>query len=116
MLHIRYGEVEHELIDLQKVLENSLKDASLDIARVNHNCEKFQKAVAKHPTLEKASYVVFSKYMLQYHSNEMFVFLDKTGNVVDTACGKEFWLHGMIKECTVLDDEINNSSSYLYAS
>jgi hypothetical protein len=116
MLHIRYGEVQKDLVNLQTLLENSLKEGRLEIAKVNHECEKFQKAVAKHPALEEASYVVFSKYMMQYHTSEMFVFLDKTGNVVDTACGKEFWLHGMIRECTVLEDEVNNQSGYLHAS
>ena len=105
MKEIKYLDVETDLCDLQNVLCDSLVCDKLSIACVNHECDKFCEIVKKRPKLEKASYVIFSKNMLDYHDNEIFVFIDEHGSTVDFVSGRDFWLYDMIDRCEIIHED-----------
>lgn len=103
MRQVKYLDIKHQLTQMDHVLSESLKEKRLNIAELNHECKKFKKVLSQKPSLKDAFYVVYSKYMKEYHNEEMFVFLDKSGSTVETVHGNEFWLYDMIKECEVID-------------
>lgn len=97
-------DIKTELCNLSKILCDSLVDGRLCIAKLNHDCEKFKKAKNCRESLEKAIYVIFSKDMINYHAQEMFLFIDETGDIIDTVKGNEFWLYDMIEIYTSKED------------
>lgn len=107
MKEVKYLDIKHELTGIDEILAESLNEKRLNIAQLNHKCEKFKKIVIQKPALKTADYVVYSKLMKDHHNEEMFLFLDNNGKTVETAHGDEFWLYNMIKECEVLENEEN---------
>ncbi len=101
--HVKFENLEEELVHLQTVLKNSLQKEILTIKELNKEGEKFKGIVQKLPALQDAIYVVFSSYMCQdYHENESFIFIDATGKNVCTISGREMDLYDMIKDCEKL--------------
>lgn len=101
--HVKFENLEEELVDLQDVLKNSLQNEVLEIRKVDKSCDKFQKVMNQFCDLSAAEYVVFSKFMpKEYHTLETFIFLDATGKTLCNLSGRELDLYNMIKECNNL--------------
>jgi len=112
MKSVKYIDVEHELVDLQKVLAESLKSSRLNIAELDHNCEKFCSLIKDKPELEKAKYVIYSENMLPYHNNEMFVFINESGSNIEFVYGREIWLYDMISKCVIVPERNKSYNDY----
>lgn len=98
--HIKFENLEDELVDLQEVLKNSLQNEVLAIKKIDKNCEKFKNVVDKFCDLSLAEYVIFSKFMgKEYHNLETFIFIDSTGKSICNLSGREIELYNMIKDC-----------------
>jgi len=107
--HVKFENLEEELVNLQEVLKNSLQNEVLEIRKVDKSCDKFQKIMHKFCNLDAAEYVIFSKYMSnEYHDFETFIFLDSTGKSICNLSGRDLDLHNMIKEC----DNLVESKDY----
>ena len=103
---IKFVNLEDELIDLPKVLKNSLQKEVLTIKSLNKEGAKFQSIVNRFCNLDEALYVIFSAYMCKdYHESESFVFVDKKGKQVCTISGRELDLYDMIKDCDNLVEQ-----------
>ncbi len=101
--HLKFENLENELVDLQEVLKNSLQNEVLAIKKIDKNCEKFKNAVDSFCDLDLAEYVIFSKFMgKEYHNLETFIFVDGTGKNVCNLSGREIELYNMIKDCNNL--------------
>ncbi len=104
--HVKYENLEEELVNLQEVLKNSLQNDILEIRKVDKSCENFNKIMTKFCDLDKAEYVVFSKFMpKEYHDFETFLFLDSTGRTICNLLGKDIDLYNMVKECNNLIED-----------
>lgn len=98
--HQKFENLEEELTDLQSVLKNSLQKEVLDIKQLNKKSKKFHDVLQEFPLLEDAEYVVYSKFMSkEFHEQESFIFIDKTGHTVCTLSGRDLELYEMIQEC-----------------
>ena len=98
--HLKFANLEDELIDLSEVLKNSLQNEVLAIKKLDKNCDKFQHMSTTVCDLQKAEYVIFSKFMSkEFHHVETFVFIDVRGNIVCNLSGREIDLYNMIKDC-----------------
>jgi len=107
--HIKFENLEEELVDLQEVLKNSLQKEILTIKQLDKDGEKFKNASKKVPELHDAEYVIFSVYMCEnYHELETFIFVDVTGKTVCKISGREMDLYDMIKNC----DRLVESKGY----
>ncbi len=101
--HLKFENLENELVDLQEVLKNSLQNEVLAIKKIDKNCKKFKNAVDSFCDLDLAEYVIFSKFMgKEYHNLETFIFVDGTGKNVCNLSGREIELYNMIKDCNNL--------------
>ena len=99
----KYKDIEKQLPKLPKVLLNTIQSDVLEIKSVQKDCEKYIDACAKIPDLEKATYVVYSKYIdKDNHRYEKFIFLDKEGAEVCHVSGQDMELYGLLS-CTSLD-------------
>ena len=99
----KYSNLAAELPQLQKVLLDAIQSEFLEIKKVDKECMKFKKASFEFAALEKAEYVVFSKFIRKNeHKYETFVFLDKEGESVAHISGKDLELHGALESCTNL--------------
>ena len=107
--HIKFENLEEELVDLPEVLKNSLQNEVLAIKKIDKSCEKFKKVSDSFCDLNAAEYVVFSKFMgKEYHNLETFIFVDSTGKNVCNLSGREIELYNMIKDC----DNLIESEDY----
>jgi len=107
--HIKFENLEEELVDLPEVLKNSLQNEVLAIKKIDKSCEKFKKASDSFCDLNAAEYVIFSKFMgKEYHNLETFIFVDSTGKNVCNLSGREIELYNMIKDC----DNLIESEDY----
>ena len=98
--HIKFANLEEELVDLPEVLKNSLQSEVLAIKKIDKSCEKFKKSSENFTDLNSAEYVIFSKFMgKEYHNLETFIFVDSTGKSICNLSGREIELYNMIKEC-----------------
>ncbi len=98
--HIKFANLEEELVDLPEVLKNSLQNEVLAIKKIDKTCEKFKKVSDSFCDLNIAEYVIFSKFMgKEYHNLETFIFVDSTGKSVCNLSGREIELYNMIKDC-----------------
>ena len=96
----KYENIENELPKLQKVLRDAIQSDFLEIKSVEKGCEKYKKACEKVPDLDKAYFVVFSKYIKKSdHRYEKFIFLDKEGHEVCNVSGQDMALHGLLSPC-----------------
>lgn len=101
--HVKYENLEEELVDLQEVLKNSLQNDVLEIRKIDKSCDKFNNMMGQFCDLSEAEYVVFSKFMAkEYHDLETFIFLDSTGKSICNLSGRDIDLYNMIKECNNL--------------
>ncbi|MFA6136965.1 MAG: hypothetical protein WC667_02650 [Sulfurimonas sp.] len=95
----KYENLESELTNLQDVLKESLQNDILQIKRLIKNSEKFKHVSDDICDLADAEYVVYSKYMTkELHDSEYYIFIDKKGNTVCRASGKELSLYNMIED------------------
>ena len=98
--HIKFENLENELPELQDVFKNSLQNEVLAIKKLDKSCEKFKHISKNIHNIEKAQYVVFSKYMCkEFHTLETFIFINENGKMVCNLSGREIDLYNMIKDC-----------------
>lgn len=108
----KYENLESELTNLQNVLKESLQNDILQIKRLVKGSEKFKHLSDNICDLADAEYVIYSKYMTkELHDSEYYVFIDKKGNTICRASGKELSLYNMIEES---DNLIENKQSDIY--
>jgi len=101
--HVKFENIQDELVDLQTVFLDSIQKDILTIKQLNKESEKFKKVVAHKEALKDAMYVIFSVHMCKdYHNLEKFVFVDATGKLVCEVSGTEMYLYDMIKDCDKL--------------
>lgn len=97
---IKFENLEEELVDLTDVLKNSLQSEVLSIKKLVKDCDKFKHISETVTGLDKAEYVIFSKYMnKKFHESEAFIFVDATGKNVCSLSGREIDLYDMIMDC-----------------
>ncbi len=109
----KYENLESELTNLQDVLKGSLQNDVLQIKRLIKGSDKFKHLSDNICNLADAEYVIYSKYMTkELHGSEYYIFIDKTGNTVCRASGKELSLYNMIEESDNLI-ETKKSDAYI---
>ena len=100
----KYDNIEKELPKLQKVLLDAIQSEFLEIQSVEHTCEKYTSACENIADLDKAHFVVYSKYIKKSdHRYEKFVFLDEEGHEVCNVSGQEMELYGLLGPCMNLE-------------
>ncbi|MDF1880840.1 hypothetical protein JHD50_05890 [Sulfurimonas sp. MAG313] len=100
----KYANIQNELPKLQKVLLDAIQSEFLEIQSVKKQCEKYPGACEKIDGLEKAYFVVYSKYVKKAdHRFERFIFLDETGHEVCDVSGQEMELYGLLAPCMNLE-------------
>ncbi len=98
--HIKFENLEEELVDLTDVLKNSLQNDVLSIKKLVKSCDKFKHVSEIKSDLNDAEYVIYSKYMnKKYHESEAFIFVNHTGKTVCSVSGREMDLYDMIMDC-----------------
>jgi hypothetical protein len=102
----------HELLpELLPVLQESVQCEILEIGKIDKESEKFQMVHDRFPILDKAVYVIYSKFIKKCeHEYETFIFLDEKGKSIAHISGRELTLHGILKPC----EEFSISEEYLY--
>jgi len=100
----KYANIQNELPKLQQVLLDAIQSEFLEIQSVQKQCEKYQGACEKITDLDKAHFVVFSKYIKKSdHRYEKFIFLDEEGHEVCNVSGQEMELYGLLEPCLNLE-------------
>ena len=100
----KYANIQNELPELQKVLLDAIQSEFLEIQSIQHQCEKYQDACDQIPNLDKAHFVVYSKYIKKSeHRYEKFIFLDEHGHEVCNVSGQEMELYGLLGDCLNLE-------------
>ena len=104
---LKYSNIENELPDLVDVLKDALQTDFLQIRLLDKECEKYARECDQCTSLKDAVYVVYSPHIKKEdHQHELFVFLDKTGNIVCHVGGQEMELYGLLKPtCNLLMSE-----------
>lgn len=103
MKALKYSNIDDALPCLTCVLKDAIQSDTLKIEKVNRLCTKYHGAVAEHPQLSDAEFVVYSPYVKQtYHPFEHFVFLDRCGKCICHVSGLEMELTGLCHPCTNL--------------
>jgi len=98
----KYKNLENELPKLPKVLLNTIQSDVLELKQIQKDCEKYINACAKINELEKADYVIYSKYVKKSdHKYEKFIFLDKDGAEVCNVSGQKMELYGLLSCATL---------------
>ncbi len=98
--HLKFENLESELVDLPAVFKNSLQNEILAIKKLDKTCEKFKHIASSICNINDAQYVIFSKFMSKdYHESETFIFVNHTGKMVCNLSGREIDLYNMIKDC-----------------
>ena len=101
---LKYANIENELPKLQAVLLAAIQSDFLEIQSVERDCEKYLKACEQIKDLDKAYFVIYSKYIKKSdHRYEKFIFVDKEGREVCTASGQEMELYGLLSPCMSLE-------------
>jgi len=105
MNHVdKYANIKNELPELQQVLLDAIQSEFLEIQSVQNQCEKYKEACEKIKDLDKAHFVVYSKYIKKSdHRYEKFIFLDERGHEVCTVSGQEMELYGLLHPCMNLE-------------
>lgn len=100
----KYANIQNELPELQKVLLDAIQSEFLEIQSVEKQCEKYAGACDKIQDLDKAHFVVYSKYIKKEdHRYEKFIFLDEHGHEVCNVSGQEMELYGLLGPCMNLE-------------
>ncbi|PHR54223.1 MAG: hypothetical protein COA44_13920 [Arcobacter sp.] len=117
MSHVKkYANIQNELPELQEVLLEAIQSEFLEIQSVEKQCEKYQGACEKIKDLDKAHFVVYSKYIKKSdHRYEKFIFLDEHGHEVCNVSGQEMELYGLLGPCMNLElsKEYQEAASHL---
>ncbi len=96
----KYENIESELPKLQPVLLDAIQSDFLEIQRVQKDCEKYQKACEEIKDLDKASFVIYSRFIKKSdHRYEKFIFIDEEGQEVCTVNGQQMELYGLLSPC-----------------
>lgn len=96
----KYENIQVELPKLQAVLLDAIQSDFLEIQSVERDCEKYIKACEKIKDLDKAYFVIYSKYIKKSdHRYEKFIFVDKEGHEVCDVSGQEMELYGLLSPC-----------------
>ena len=100
----KYENIRDELPKLQEVLLDAIQSDFLEIQSVQKDCEKYQKACNEIENLDKAYFVIYSKYIKKSeHRFEKFIFVDKEGKEVCNVSGQEMELYGLLRPCMSLE-------------
>ena len=100
----KYENIQNELPELQKVLLDAIQSDFLEIKSVEKQCEKYKDACEKIENLDRAKFVVFSKYIKKAdHRYEKFIFLDEHGHEVCDVSGQDMELYGLLGQCMNLE-------------
>ena len=100
----KYENIQNELPKLQPVLLDAIQSDFLEIQSVQKDCEKYQKACHEIENLDKADFVIFSKYIKKSeHRYEKFIFVNKEGEEVCHVSGQEMELYGLLSPCMNLE-------------
>ncbi len=95
---VKYSNIENELPNLVKVLSEALQTDFLQIRLIDKECDKYIKECSNGCPLTEATYVVYSPHVKREdHQNELFVFLDDTGNILCHVGGHNLELYGLLK-------------------
>lgn len=111
----KYDNLKDVIPKLQSVLIEAIQSEFLEIKKINKECEKFITLSSQINELQRAEYVIFSQHIKKNeHKNEMFVFIDKEGNIVRHVSGREMELYGLIEPCADLHvaDEYVESTTH----
>lgn len=101
---LKYENIRDQLPKLQKVLLDAIQSDFLEIQRVQKDCEKYQKACKEIENLDKAYFVIYSKYIKKSeHRYEKFIFVNKEGEEVCNVSGQEMELYGLLSPCVSLE-------------
>jgi len=105
MSHVdKYANIQNELPELQQVLLDAIQSEFLEIQSIEKQCEKYEGACEKIKDLDKAHFVVYSKYIKKAdHRYEKFIFLDERGHEVCNVSGQEMELYGLLGPCMNLE-------------
>ena len=96
----KYDNLKEVIPNLMPVLRDAIQSEFLEIKKVNKECEKYIASCTHIPELTHAEYVIFSHHIKKNeHKYEMFVFIDKEGNVVRHVSGVEMELYGLLGAC-----------------
>ncbi len=99
----KYANLQNELPKLQKVLTDAIQSDVLEIKKVDKTCAKYMAACEHIADLQKAEYVIYSKYIKKSeHKYEKFAFVDSEGEVVCHVSGQDMALYGLLSPCTNL--------------
>jgi len=112
----KYANIQNELPELQKVLLDAIQSEFLEIKSVEKQCDKYKEACEKIENLDKARFVVFSKYIKKSdHRYEKFIFLDEKGHEVCDVSGQDMELYGLLGQCMNLElsEEYEKSVEHL---
>ena len=100
----KYANIQNELPELQPVLHDAIQSEFLEIQSVEKQCDKYQNACNEIKDLDKAHFVVYSKYIKKSdHRYEKFIFLDERGHEVCNVSGQEMELYGLLGPCMNLE-------------
>ncbi|MDD5716898.1 MAG: hypothetical protein PHW64_03770 [Sulfuricurvum sp.] len=99
----KYANLHEVMPNLIPVLRDAIQTEFLEIKKINRECEKYIASCTHFPELVNAEYVIFSHHIKKNeHKYEMFVFIDKEGNIVRHVTGAEMELYGLLDSCTNL--------------
>ena len=98
--HVKFENLETELVDLPEVFKNSLQNDVLTIKKLIKDSDKYKHVCTSIQDCDECEYVIFSSYIdKKYHENEIFIFINKTGKVICNLSGRELDLYNMITDC-----------------
>lgn len=99
----KYNNLKEVMPNLMPVLRDAIQCEFLEIKKINKECEKYIASCDNIPELAKAEYVIFSQHIKKNeHKYEIFVFIDREGNIIRHVTGAEMELYGLLDSCTNL--------------
>ncbi|HLD23000.1 MAG TPA: hypothetical protein VJA83_03595 [Sulfuricurvum sp.] len=99
----KYDNLKEVMPNLMPVLRDAIQSEFLEIKKISRICEKYIATCDHFPELTKAEYVIFSQHIKKNeHKYEIFVFIDKVGNIVRHLTGQEMELYGLLDSCSNL--------------
>jgi hypothetical protein len=100
----KYQNIQDVLPKLQTVLREAIQSDFLEIQCVQRDCDKFSKACEEIKDLDKAYFVIYSRYIKKSdHRYEKFIFVDKEGQEVCDVSGQQMELYGLLSPCMSLE-------------
>jgi hypothetical protein len=111
----KYDNLKDVMPKLQPVLIGAIQSEFLEIRKINKECEKYIESCIQMAELTNAEYVIFSQHIKKNeHKYEVFVFIDREGNIVRHVTGREMELYGLLDMCSNLhiSDEFLESKAF----